>query len=561
MRVLIQEYSHFSFKTLDTQLSPSTENFLRENKEKSFNNSIVLFFSIEKQDIFEDCLSLLNTRFKFCEEHSFKGEIIFFPYAHLSDNICRPTIRLDYCLKLQKIFSTHVFIPFGWQKEITGVSTGINHYLQSDYSENSEKENRKGFSFKVFEFDGNIIQPCIQEGKAYNELSSLKKIALVEFFDTKIKRTLSKQFTTRLDKLDIRWSTRTEKGHLIFRNEALRIKKNIENSATEYTQSIKLDALIPFEGAFFSSTEKTRSKEQFKLFSDRLFTFPRQKIFMRYAACHGHLRYLKDTVMINPKFQKYDTIGLFEMAKAFRYEKTGELIPLYRNRTFTIPDLHTLTKKENELETFFLMLATLKKFAIDNEIQYIPLITFASPQVFEHYKQILYQFPEALIQIYDENAPFYWAVNIEMFFLDSQQVPRELATIQLDTGSPLKFGLPKGDEYSLIHYSICGSIERFFFFLLDKYGTHLGLPLQFSHQYIHILPVSQLYLNKANELKEQLAPKFKNKIFVNYENYPLGKKIKTFFESFARIAIIVGGQNIEIKTKTNEKITFLDLLK
>jgi len=94
-----------------------------------------------------------------------------------------------------------------------------------------------------------------------------------------------------------------------------------------------------------------------------------REFFLRFAACFGQYLMAKDMTIS----YRHLPIRLFEMAKSFRKEQHGEVSGIKRLRAFTMPDMHTICKDEEQAlqefkKQFLLALKWKEIIGIDGEI-------------------------------------------------------------------------------------------------------------------------------------------------------------------------------------------------
>lgn len=121
MRLLILDsrnsrfYLHHSTKVAE-EITP-------DDKERSYEKSLVVFVAIEKQDLEKSVTAAAKDIRKIARKNKVPLVIIN-PFAHLSNNLASPDIAIDLLNKLlEKVDTSEDFetvrCVFGWYKEFT----------------------------------------------------------------------------------------------------------------------------------------------------------------------------------------------------------------------------------------------------------------------------------------------------------------------------------------------------------------------------------------------------------------------------------------------------------
>lgn len=245
-------------------------------------------------------------------------------------------------------------------------------------------------------------------------------------------------------------------------------------------------------------------------------------------------------------------VRMFESSENFRYEKSGELAGLRRDRYFHMADVHCFCRDEkmakdelsliyNQYEKMYNglgfaycnVLRSVDEFYLNNKQMILDLIKISNKPIFI----------ELLSQM-----KHYWAMKFEWQSIDSVNGNQQLSTIQLDVkeGKVYDIGFvnEKGlREHCVIIHSSIGAVERCIYALLEE-ALKLKqpvLPLWISPVQMRIIPVN----NDAHlEYCKQLS--FAGiRYDIDDRNESLGKKLVRARQEWIPYVIVVGQKEIE----------------
>lgn len=213
-----------------------------------------------------------------------------------------------------------------------------------------------------------------------------------------------------------------------------------------------------------------------------------------------------------------------ELAKQFRYEKSGELTGLMRVRSFCLADAHIICRKEqavNEINSVLdLIEYSASSIGLEKEKNYRYRLSlgkrgdnkkfYQDDQAWEFAENILRQ---VLIQ---RKAPFFEAEGEAAFYgpkIDIQMknfagIENTAFTVQYDFVMPKRFELKfinesgQEEEPVVIHRSSVGALERVIAFLIEHYAG--AFPVWLSPVQAKIIPVSEKSMEYASSVTEKL---------------------------------------------------------
>ncbi len=223
-----------------------------------------------------------------------------------------------------------------------------------------------------------------------------------------------------------------------------------------------------------------------------------------------------------PRSYRELPLRIAEFGTVYRYEQSGELHGLTRVRGFTQDDAHIFCTPDQLKDEFLSVLDltryVLRKLGFDN---YTAQISLRDPEDKEKYigsEENWEKAERAIIEATEETgletvtelgeAAFY-GPKLDFMVKDALGRSWQLGTIQVDYNLPERFELEYiGSDNQphrpvMIHRAPFGSMERFIGVLTEHCAGKFPLWLT-PEQYI-LLPISDKYLDYANEVQSKLA--------------------------------------------------------
>jgi threonyl-tRNA synthetase len=245
-----------------------------------------------------------------------------------------------------------------------------------------------------------------------------------------------------------------------------------------------------------------------------------EELMLRPMTCPHHFQYYA----CKPRSYKELPFRIAELAKQFRYEKSGELTGLIRVRSFCLADSHIICQKEQAMDELNRVLDLIEFMGVtlglntgDNYRYRLSLGDRTDEK--KYYKDdAAWEYAESVLRqvLIQRKANFFEASNEAAFYgpkIDIQM--RNFAgkedtafTVQYDFVMPKRFKLTfidndgKEKEPIVIHRSSIGAIERTMAFLIEHYAG--AFPVWLSPVQAVIIPVSDLHLEYARKLEAEL---------------------------------------------------------
>lgn len=245
-----------------------------------------------------------------------------------------------------------------------------------------------------------------------------------------------------------------------------------------------------------------------------------EELMLRPMTCPHHFQYYAS----KPRSYKELPFRIAELAKQFRYEKSGELTGLIRVRSFCLADSHIICQKEQAVSELNTVLDLIEFMGItlglntgDNYRYRLSLGNRAEEK--KYYKDDeAWDYAEGVLRsvLVQRKANYYEAANEAAFYgpkIDIQM--RNFAgkedtvfTVQYDFVMPKRFKLTyidnegKEREPIVIHRSSIGAIERTFAFLIEHYAG--AFPVWMTPVQAIVIPVSDQYTEYARKVEAEL---------------------------------------------------------
>jgi threonyl-tRNA synthetase len=360
----------------------------------------------------------------------------------------------------------------------------------------------------------------------------------------------------------------SDSGNLRWYPKGMIIKKLLEHHIT--SMAIKYGAMEVETPIMYDYKHPALSK-YLQRFPARQYVVKSEdkEFFLRFAACFGQYMIKHDMIISHKNLP----VCLYELTHySFRREQTGELAGLRRLRTFTMPDMHTLTKDSNMAQDEFIKHISLCLHWLDDlNLKCTPVIRFVrsfldeNPNFISKIMKVINR--PTLVEIWDERF-FYFVVKFEMNFVDTTKKSACLSTVQIDVENSERFDINYIDQKGtkkhplLLHTSISGSIDRNIYAILEsqimrmKKGEKAYLPFWLSPVQIRILPIAQRHLEKALQLAKQLLYRLE----IDDRNLKINKKIHDLEKEWIPYAIVIGDKeltdkNITIRPRLGEQVS------
>lgn len=557
MRILLIHSDYLNYNVKNK--TPVAEEIEDAKKEGAFDESLVVFTAVEKDD--EDnpqgiVKNLVKEVIKTNDQ--IKAEnIVLYPYAHLSSSLSSPKLAVQILKDAEDALVAQGLnvkrVPFGWYKAFEISCKGhplseLSRTITAEQEE-SEEEEKKPSSWSILDGD-KIID--IDEFKFEND--QLEKLVNYELGcgasdegePPHVKLMRQKElcdYESASDVGNLKWFP---KGRLV------------RDLLADYVYNLVVDqGAMPIETPIFYDLDNDAINVHAAKFGERQYrTDTKKNLMLRFACCFGAFRVMADPFIT----WKNLPAKLYELSTySFRFEKKGEVVGLKRLRAFTMPDFHSFcADMDSTLEEFSKQTDMCIQTGVDLDVNY-EVIFRATKDFYDENKDWMYSISKkiakpVLLEILPERK-HYWSCKIDFAAIDYLGRPIENPTVQIDVESGKRFDIKylgeDGEEHypTILHCSPTGSIERVICSLLEKTAIEINekspmLPTWLSPIEVRILTVGEAHKDFANELYDKINAQ-NIRVDIDDRDESVGKKIRNAATEWIPYVFVVGDNEKE----------------
>ena len=289
-------------------------------------------------------------------------------------------------------------------------------------------------------------------------------------------------------------------------------------------------------------------------------TIDKQQFMLRPMACPHHFQ-----IYLNrPRSYRELPVRLAELAKLYRYEKSGELSGLMRVRSFTLADAHIICRpdqvEDEIIATLDLINAANRRLGLGSQDYRYRLSLGERGDTSKYYqddqawdlaedqlRQVLQKRQGSFDEVADEAAFYGPKIDLQMTNTNGQE--ESVFTVQYDFVMPKRFGLNYVDSDGqsqpavVIHRSSIGAIERLVAFLLEHFKGNL--PFWLSPNQLRLIPVNNQsdVAKLANSINQQ-AIKGGLSSQVDWATDSVGKKIRRAALDKVACSLVIGDDEV-----------------
>ncbi len=288
-----------------------------------------------------------------------------------------------------------------------------------------------------------------------------------------------------------------------------------------------------------------------------------EELILRPMTCPHHFQ----LYLSKPHVYKELPVRIAELAKQFRYEKSGELSGLIRVRAFCLADAHIICRKDqavdeinNVLDLIEYVASTLGLKKGENYRYRLSLGDRNDEK--KYYKDDkTWDFAENVLRsvLKKREAPFFegeaeaafYGPKIDIQMKNFAGKEDTAFTVQYDFVMPKRFELTYIDENKknleaiVIHRSSIGCIERVMAFLIEHYAG--AFPVWLAPEQVWVLPIGSRHEEYAFKVADALKTAGV-RVIVKNENETIGKKIREGEMQKIPYLLIVGDKEIAAKS-------------
>jgi len=304
-----------------------------------------------------------------------------------------------------------------------------------------------------------------------------------------------------------------------------------------------------------------------------------EELILRPMTCPHHYQYYS----AKPRSYRELPFRIAELAKQFRYEKSGELTGLMRVRSFCLADSHIICQKEqavseiNQVLDLIEYVAGVLGYKVGMDYRY-RLSLGDRNDTKKYYKDDeAWDFAENVLReiLKQRKANFFEAGNEAAFYgpkIDIQMKnvsgKEDTAfTVQYDFVGPKRFELRyidsdgKEKEPIVIHRSSIGAIERTMAFLIEHYAG--AFPVWLSPVQVMVVPISDKNLEYAAKVEAELKA-IDIRVQVDNRNERMNQKIREAQLQKIPYMLVVGDKEaaenkMAVRLRSGEQLPVMSL--
>ena len=556
MRILLIHSDYFNYNVKNK--TPVAEEIEDSLKEGSFDDSLVVFTSVEKDDENnpEGIVKNLVKEIVKTNKDVKAENIVLYPYAHLSSSLGSPKIAVQILKDTEQLLLDEGLnvkrVPFGWYKAFEISCKGhplseLSRTITADVED--AKIERKPSKWQILEGDKiTEIDDFNFENRAFKQLVDyeLGQGASDEGEPPHVKLMRQKEicdYEPASDVGNLRWYP---KGRLI------------RDLLADYVYNLAVDnGAMPIETPIFYDLDNEAIYQHAYKFGERQYrTDTKKNLMLRFACCFGAFCLMSDSYLT----WKNLPAKVYELSTySFRFEKKGEVVGLKRLRAFTMPDFHSFCADvPASLEEFSaqteMCMQTGKDLDLDFEV-----IFRATQDFFEENREWMYDVAgkfnkPILLEILPERH-HYWVCKIDLANIDALGRPIENPTVQIDVESGKRFDISylgeDGNQHNpiILHCSPTGSIERVLCAMLEKTAMEINekspmLPVWLSPIQARVITVGESHKEFASDIYDRLNSE-NIRVDIDDRDESVGKKIRNAAQEWIPYIFVIGDNEVE----------------
>jgi threonyl-tRNA synthetase len=304
-----------------------------------------------------------------------------------------------------------------------------------------------------------------------------------------------------------------------------------------------------------------------------------EELILRPMTCPHHYQYYS----AKPRSYRELPFRIAELAKQFRYEKSGELTGLMRVRTFCLADSHIICQKEqavseiNKVLDLIEYVAGVLGYKVGTDYRYRLSLGdrndtkkyYKDDDAWDHAENILREILKQRAANFFEagNEAAFYGPKIDIQMKNVSGKEDTAFTVQYDFVGPKRFELTyidsdgKEKEPIVIHRSSIGAIERTMAFLIEHYAG--AFPVWLSPVQVVVIPVSDLHLEYAYKVEAELKA-IDVRVQVDNRNERMNQKIREAQLQKIPYMLVVGDKEaadkaVAVRLRSGEQLPVMSL--
>jgi len=486
--------------------------------------ALVVFIAVEKIDedsptqaVQEAAKEIISTA-----EQLKVGNIMLYPYAHLSSNLASAKAGKEILVSLEQEVKKGKFAvkrsPFGWYKAFTISCKGhplselSKEIIPGKEKKAVEKEKEVISEWYILTPNGELVDAKNFDFTGHEELR-----LLYEHESSGTRKTVGEPPHVRMmQSLElVDYEPASDSGNFRWYPKGRLIKGLLEQHINNMVRDI---GGMQVETPIMYDLEHPALGEYVKKFPARQYTVKSDKdFFLRFAACFGQYMIAHDMTISYRNLP----LRLYELTHySFRREQSGEVSGLKRLRAFTMPDLHTfcadLPQATEEFKRqFSTSMRWMSYLNLDSEVAVRFVKEFYDKNKALAKDLAMLAGKPVLLELWSERY-YYFVMKFEFNVIDSMKKASALSTVQIDVENAKRFNITYTDEKGekqypyILHTSISGSIDRNVYALLEREAIKMSqgkkpmLPLWLSPTQVRFIPVADEFIPDCERFIDEL---------------------------------------------------------
>lgn len=301
------------------------------------------------------------------------------------------------------------------------------------------------------------------------------------------------------------------------------------------------------------------------------------ELILRPMTCPHHYQLYSS----RPRSYKELPFRIAELAKQFRYEKSGELSGLMRVRSFCLADSHIICQAEQAVDEIMQVLDLIEYAAnvlgLNKGRRYRLSLGDRADEKKYYKDDDAWDFAENVLRqvLVQRKADFFEAGNEAAFYGPKIDIQMQnfagkedtVFTVQYDFVGPKRFNLLYRDkdgqekEPIVIHRSSIGAIERTMAFLIEHYAG--AFPVWLSPVQVVVIPISDRHIEYTRRVESEL--KAENvRVEVDDASERMNERIRRAQLQKVPYMLVVGDReaeagNVSVRVRTGEQLPSMSL--
>lgn len=538
MRILQEHVEFIEYEPVKKEITQAEE---AEKKKVRIDELVVLFTSVENGDDEQVARRAIEGVKEFLRGLGV-NRILIYPYAHLSQNLAKPSAALDVLRKMESFakesgIETHRS-PFGWNKAFQIKVKG--HPL----AEQSRAYAGAGAQPMV------VGAPAVEHQR--REMTEGEMLARVKKSDfAGLPETDHRIIGERLDLFSFQ---EPSPGMIYWHDKGVKLRNLlIEFIRSELAERKYVEISTPA----LANTVLWRVSGHWDHYKDNMFmtALGDEEFGLKPMNCLSTFLYYKTR-----KWSYRDLpLRVADFDQLYRNELSGVASGLFRVKVITQDDAHIfVTEQQIEDEINGLVELMKKMYGIFNLSYKVKISTMPDDHIGE--KEQWDEATRILIdavrrnginpEIKEKEGAFY-GPKIDVDIKDSLGRDWQCSTIQLDFQMPKRFALKysgaDGKEHTpvVIHRVIYGSLERFIGIITEHYQGKF--PVWLSPVQVRVIPISDANVGYAEEVSNFLS-RSEVRVERDFESGTIGSKIRNAQLQKIPYMLVIGQKEQEGKT-------------